>query len=405
MKWAHIFTSILFICAGLAHAYAATPKKPISSAELGDGSPFTPITFGNGIEFYEPDSEFRMNLRFRVQNRADFIHLENSSEDLNYNWAVRRARLRMNGTVFSPKLRYLLQLSFSKGDQDWSNSKFSNVVRDAIFTYEITQRWQVAFGQGKLPGNRQRVVSSSDQQFGDRSIVNGAFNLDRDFGFQTQYEIPISTALIRLKGAISSGEGRNQSVPSDDKLFYTTRVEFLPFGRFKHNGDYFESDLAYEDSLKASFGYTFAYLDGAARANGGVGEIFTTTGDAGDPVERRTHTVHYADALFKYLGHSLYLEFVNKTAKDPIINPTQAVLVGHAFNVQVGKILHPKLEVAARYSAIFPESGVLAYHDEIKEWTLGVNYFLSGHKVKLQANAGYTEDVGALGRLQMELGI
>lgn len=404
MKFIPILICIACAFTSVVHA-KPSPTKTMSSAELGDGSPFAPITFGNGIEFFEPDSDFKMNLRFRVQNRAEFIYTEGSGDDVDFNWAVRRVRLRMNGTVFSPKLRYLVQLSFSRGDQDWSNSQFSNIVRDALFTYEITERWQVAFGQGKLPGNRQRVVSSSDQQFVDRSIVNAAFNIDRDFGFQTQYEIPLGEALLRLKGAVTSGEGRNQSVPSDNKLFYTSRVELLPLGNFKSNGDYFESDLAFEETLKASFGYTAAYLDGAARANGGVGEIYTSTGQPNDPVERRRQIVHYADALFKYWGHSLYLEYVHKTAKDPVINADQAILVGDGLNIQFGKMLRPKLEVALRYSALFPESVVDAYHDEVKEWSVGLNYFMSGHKVKLQTNIGHTEGVNTFGRLQIELGI
>lgn len=402
--------SALLICLSLTTANAqrsGTPKKkPVSAAELGDGSPFTPISFGNGIEFYDADTDFRLNLRFRVQNRAEFLHYEDApDDDLNFNWAARRVRLRMNGTVYSPKLRYLVQLSFSRGDQDWSNSRFSNIVRDAIFTYDLTDHWQVAFGQGKLPGNRQRVVSSGDQQFVDRSIVNAAFNFDRDFGFQTQYELPLGGTLLRLKASITSGEGRNQSVAFDEKLFYTSRVEWLPFGLFKQSGDYFESDIAYEPTLKASFGYTAAYLDGAARANGAVGEIFTTTGDLEDPLERRTQIVHYADAIFKYQGHSLYLEYVKKTAKDPIINPDQAVLVGDGFNIQIGKMFTPKLEVALRHSYILPESEIESIHPEVKEWSAGVNYFLNGHRVKLQGNIGHTEGMNTFGRLQMELGI
>lgn len=406
MKKYLICLSVFAFCYWAQAQDSNTKKKTISSAELGDASPFDAIVFGNGIEFHEPDNDFRMNLRFRIQNRAEFIYNEGSGDDnVNFDWAVRRVRLRMNGTVFSPKLKYLLQLSFSRGDQDWSNTKFSNIVRDALFTYEITQRWQVAFGQGKLPGNRQRIVSSGDQQFIDRSIVNAAFNVDRDFGFQTQYEIPMGEAILRLKASITSGEGRNQSVSPDERLFYTSRVEFLPFGAFKQSGDYFEGDLAYEQSLKASFGYTAAFLDGAARANGAVGEIYTTTGDAGDPLVRKNQVVHYADALFKYQGHSLYGEYVKKTTKDPVINASQAVLVGDGINVQLGKMITPKFEMALRYSGIFPESGVAAYHDDINEWSLGLNYFLSGHRVKLQANIGHTEGVNTFGRLQMELGI
>jgi hypothetical protein len=38
------------------------------------------------------------------------------------------------------------------------------------------------FGQTKLPGNNQRVVSSGSLEFTDRTINNSRFNIDRDFG-------------------------------------------------------------------------------------------------------------------------------------------------------------------------------------------------------------------------------
>lgn len=405
MKFLIIALTVSLQIAFSAYAQELPPKPPLTSSELGDGSPFTPVTFGNGIEFYDQENEFRLNLRFRIQNRAEFIFPEENSEDVSLDWAVRRVRLRMNGTIYSPKLRYLLQLSFSRGDQDWNNSRFSNVVRDAIFTYDLTERLQVAFGQGKLPGNRQRVVSSGDQQFVDRSIVNAAFNIDRDFGFQAQYELPVATQIFRFKGAITSGEGRNQSVSPDNKLFYTSRLEWLPFGQFSRNGDYFESDLAMEENLKASFAYTASFLEDAARANGPVGEIFTTTGNLEDPLIRRTQIVQYADAVFKYRGHSLYMEYVNKRAKDPVVNATQAVLTGDAFNVQMGKMLSENVEIAARYSAIYPTTEVRAIHDEVREWSAGLNYFINGHRIKLQGNVGHTEGVNTFARFQMELGI
>jgi hypothetical protein len=40
----------------------------------------------------------------------------------------------------------------------------------------------VGFGQTKLPGNNQRVVSSGSLEFTDRTINNSRFNIDRDFG-------------------------------------------------------------------------------------------------------------------------------------------------------------------------------------------------------------------------------
>jgi hypothetical protein len=48
--------------------------------------------------------------------------------------------------------------------------------------YKPTKNWTIGFGQTKLPGNNQRVVSSGSLEFTDRTINNSRFNIDRDFG-------------------------------------------------------------------------------------------------------------------------------------------------------------------------------------------------------------------------------
>lgn len=381
---------------------------PVTSAELGDASPFTPVTFGDGIEFKVPTSHFRMNLRFRMQNRADFNFFDQSSlkdESHNFDWGVRRLRLRMNGTVYSPRLQYLLQLSFSRADQDWNETEFPNIVRDAMILYQLSEHWRVGFGQGKLPGNRERVISSGDQQFVDRSIVNRAFNIDRDFGFQIHYKQNWEHSSLRWQGAISSGMGRNQSVNANNRLFYVSRVEWLPLGEFLRNGDYFESDLVFEPELKISLAYSSAFLDGSARANGPVGEIYTANGAPDQPLAYRSPWLHYADTMMKWRGYSLYLEWAKRDVSNPIINTSQAVLAGQGINAQVGKMLSKKFELALRYSTILPKSEVLSYHPQVRQWILGANYFIKGHRVKLQVNTGVTEDIDKFVRLQMELGI
>jgi phosphate-selective porin OprO and OprP len=149
------------------------------------------FNFKRGIEVVAPDSLFSLNFRFRVQSRA--LYFTESFDDFSMaetEARIRRLRLRLEGFMYSPKLTYLVQLSFARGDMDWNvrdNSAVNNspnVVRDAVAFYRPDRHWTFIFGQTKLPGNRQRVVSSGDLQFLDRSIVNSTFNIDRDFGFQ-----------------------------------------------------------------------------------------------------------------------------------------------------------------------------------------------------------------------------
>ncbi|MBA4055856.1 MAG: porin, partial [Marivirga sp.] len=169
-------------------------------------SPTPYFTYGKGLGIISPDSLFMLNIRFRMQNRVAFT--TESGDDLTIDQVearIRRLRLRFDGFVYTPKLTYVIQLSFSRGDMDYESLGFPNLIRDAYVQYSFNKYFSIGLGQTKLPGNRQRVTSSGDLQLADRSIVNSTFNIDRDFGFQVYYRKP----KFVLRGAVSSGEGRN----------------------------------------------------------------------------------------------------------------------------------------------------------------------------------------------------
>src|SRR5690606_10233321 len=194
------------------------------------------LSVDEGINFSK-DSLFLMNLRFRMQNRAGFNTI--SGDDLGvdkFEMRVRRLRLRFDGFVMNPKFQYYIQLAFSHSDLNLEDQDKAQLVRDAILYYTFNDNFYIGFGQSKLPGNRQRVNSSGNLQFADRSIVNSMLTLDRDFGFFGYYTFRMPQSILMLKGAVSTGDGRNASAINNG-LAYTGRAEFLPFGAFKNSGD------------------------------------------------------------------------------------------------------------------------------------------------------------------------
>lgn len=372
-----------------------------------------------GIEFIGKDSLFSMRLQFRMQNRAAM--LTRSDKDLSaesYEFRVRRVRLKMEGFVYSPKLTYKLQLAFSRGDMDWDMTHVShvntsvNIVRDAVIYYEPSKELKFGFGQTKLPGNRQRVVSSGDQQFADRSIVNATFNMDRDFGFFGSYKRDYFAVL----GAVTSGEGRN-SVGSNSGLSYTGRVEFLPLGAFTNKNDYQEGDLEREQKPKLSFGASYNFNDDAVRAGGQLGR----------DLHRKTDmSVVSLDMLFKYKGFASYTEFMQRNCSNPITFTSdtvgiQAVYAGNGFLQQVSYLFKSNWELAVRYAEITPFASVYDNPEfsevnlkKHQEFQLGVTKYIYGHRVKVQGNVLYqlTSDLraetesGRFGAIfQVELGI
>jgi len=369
-------------------------------------SPSPYFTYGKGLGITSPDSLFHLNIRFRIQNRAAFS--TESGHDLSIDQVearVRRLRLRFDGFVYSPKLTYLIQLSFSRGDMDFESLGFPNIIRDAFVQYALNNNLSIGLGQTKLPGNRQRVNSSGDLQLVDRSIVNSTFNIDRDFGFQIYYKIPKLT----LRGAISTGEGRNIS-NSDNGLAYTGRIELLPFGQFTNGGDYFEGDLAREPKPKVSAGFTYSSNQNATRTGGQLGVFLFTPTDI---------ITSAADFLYKYKGWAFAAEYMNRSSPAPVsINDEgdeRHVYVGHGLNLQGRYIFKNNFEFVARYSEVDPDKEIQDLENREQQYTVGVNKYFKGHRVKLQTDLTYQQDQLAnnhafahdfwIFRFQIEVGI
>jgi len=342
------------------------------------------INVDKGISISK-DSLFLLNLRFRMQNR--FGLRSESGEDLSIeqtDFRVRRLRLRFDGYVLSPRIQYYIQLGFSKADLDLESGDYAQPIRDALIYYYFTKNLYVGFGQGKLPGNRERVVSSGNLQFSDRSLANGTFTLDRDFGFFGYYTLPTKgRANYQIKAAINTGEGRNPS-PGDAGLSYTGRFEYLPFGKFVNSGDYSEGDLEFETTPKLSIGASYNYNDEAVRARGQLGSHL---------YEARDLQVFIADAMFKYMGWAMMAEYFQRTAANPLTHneagDTKAVWVGKGNNIHLSRMISRKSELALRYSSVRPDEEIEMYEHRAEETALGYTRYINGHRIKIQGNLGY----------------
>ncbi len=338
-----------------------------------------------GVSFTK-DSLFSLNLRFRLQNRVGFR--TESGEDLSFeqtDFRIRRLRMRLDGFVLSPRIQYYIQLGFSKSDMDLDGGEVAQPIRDAILYYHFSPNFYLGLGQAKLPGNRERVISSGNLQFAERSIANSFFTLDRDFGVFAYYTVPTQGKVIYLlKGAITSGEGRNPSV-GDRGLSYTGRMEVLPFGKFANGGDYSQGDLEFETRPKLSLGVSYNFNESGARARGQLGpELF----------EQRDQQVFIVDAMAKYRGWALLGEYFSRNSPNPITTSAtrsqQAVWVGRGQNLQVSKLITKNAELAFRFAQVIPKQAIRSLEVQREETTLGYTHYIGGHRVKLQGNFGYS---------------
>ncbi len=365
-----------------------------------------------GIQYTGDDSTFYINFRFRMQNRLKYTSI--SGNDLgaeSIEARIRRLRLRMDGYIYNPKLSYSIQLGFTRSDQDSEDTDVANLVRDAVIFYNFSDDFYVAFGLNKLPGNRQRVNSSGELQFADRSLVNATFNVDRDFGIKAYYSPMIGEVPVHFKGAISTGEGRVANA-TDDGLAYTGRVEFLPLGAFSNGGDYIEGDLEYELAPKLSLGGGYSYNDRTTRVHGQTGKLISS------PLTLKTS---FVDAILKYRGWAYQVEYMRRDVDDPFTTDLDGEAIyafkGQGVNQQLSYVLNKETgyELASRYTWIKPHEDIGTFEAQTEVIELGLTKYFRAHRLKLQLNAHYQAHDGIYrtnhtdnhwgGTFQIELGI
>jgi len=195
-------------------------------------------------------------------------------------------------------------------------------------------------GQTKLPGNRERVISSANLQLVDRSLLNASFNIDRDLGIQLRHHINITDKfIVREIISISQGEGRNVVTGNIGGYQYTGRIEFLPFGKFKNNGDYIGSSLERESKPKLAVGISYDFNNNAVRNKSNRGTYMVN--DVGF-FETNINTL-FVDAMLKYKGFSFMAEYSNRDADDPIAKNSDGsetgVTVSEGYGVNYRRVI------------------------------------------------------------------
>ena len=346
--------------------------------------------FGKGIfNLVGQDSTWSMKVGARVQFLASSIWEDGEANETNF--LVRRARLKFEGFALTPKLKYKLELGLSNRDIS-GTSKYTgnspNIILDAVMKYNFAKNLEFWFGQTKLPGNRERVISSANMQMVDRSILNARFNIDRDMGLQLRHHFTISDQIVvREIFALSQGEGRNVVTGNEGGFQYTGRVELLPMGDFTSKGDYSGSDLIREPKPKLAIGASYNHNNNAVRNRSNQGSYMTT--DYG-LYETNINDV-FVDAMFKYKGFSFMAEYANRDAKNPFATNSDGtrtgdiVQVGQGLNFQSGYLFEKNWEISGRYSNVKLDEAITGKVPE-SQYTLGVSKYIVGHNLKVQTD-------------------
>jgi phosphate-selective porin OprO and OprP len=382
---------------------------------IGVSAQTSKVKFSKGFYYLAKDSSISTKFQMRFQslyeakmNNGDGTeaYMDNFSDKM----LVRRARFKFKGHVHSPKIQYKTEFGLTnrdigaKGnDGDVHFNGAANIILDAVLKYNFYKKWSVWVGQTKLPGNRERVISSANLQFVDRSLLNSYFNLDRDKGIHLRHHFNLGNHLFRHIWVASMGEGRDVTSSDNGGHSYTVRGEWLPFGAFTKKGDYFASDLKREQTPKLSLAANYNLNQDARRERGQL-KSFVDENLQGDITNIQ------ADMMFKYQGFSMMGEVAQRTANEN--NPQYATAnpyyTGSSLNIQFGYLLKNNWEPAFRYTTVNPDAVNMDDDATFSQITFGISRYVVGHNLKVQSDISLmTNELNAeqqiMFRLQAEM--
>ncbi|MFZ9889472.1 MAG: porin [Myxococcota bacterium] len=383
---------------------APTPASASASASpsrLDPGVDLDSIRFraGKGLAFQSRDGHQALELRLRVQFQSDTAWLPSEAPDaaeeeraLENTFGIRRARLQFAGHVFGKHNRYKAEFAFSPRDLG---------VRDGVPHQTPLLDWYAEFthlrdlslrlGQYKLLYSRQRVISSGDLAFVDRSLVQSEFNLDRDIGLHLYSSDLLGFDRFRYYAGVSIGEGRDvwaaQPMLSTDAggLQYLVRVEALPLGGAKEKWDYSEVDFDRSDAPRLALGFAYAFLDDGQRVRGYQGSPFADDGRVD------YHNVN-ADLLLKWAGVTAFGElYWREGRRQPGTSGevSEPARNGIGYGLQLDALVPSvPVNVGARYSTAQPGTydATSTALGTSQEAGLTIGWFPAEHALKLQAD-------------------
>jgi hypothetical protein len=380
---------ILTVAAGAVLAAAGA----VAQTSDGDAPSDTVPLVGCGSKVFElrsRDGNFLIQIQPRVQLRYAYprdqnpVTLEDFTADRQHVFKVNRARLKIGGHAYRPWLSYFFEYELAA----------SNLL-DFRVMVERFAGLKLKVGQWKVHYNRERVISSGQQQLADRSLINRAFTLDRQQGLSLYGRLRGGGAAdLSYWASVFTGMGRGARENDDKNLMWMGRLQWNVFGRVL---PFTGSDIARRakpEALIALAGVTNRSRYTRFSQDGG-GQL--TGFPDGQPGQYRVRQ-WVAETAFMYRGFAWQQEFHWKRIDDQV-NTTTTTLIGNY--AQVGYFLHeavsdipPQLELAVRHAFYNPNT---ALPDDLQqELSLAVNWFFRGHLNKLTAEASlfaFGEDV------------
>lgn len=328
------------------------------------------LTAGHDGKFFlaSADGKFRLNIGGQLQFRYLIQTQDNGTNDeSDSGFQVRRMKIKFAGHVGSPKFKYGLVLAGDRGDG-------AVEVEDVFISHKTDKGIEFKLGKFKLPFLLEELTSSSRQVGVDRSPSTEYFTLDRS------EQLQISYSADKFKAMFSINDGADEEFSNPD----ADPVEFAVTGRvqLKIQGDWgaLKDFVAWKGQDTAFFvGAAFHYQSG----DGNNGDN-SSESDA-------NYLAWTVDVLYESKGWSVMGAYMGADldADDDGSGVTFTDRTANAFLIQGGYMVTEKIMPFARYDFIDTD---VDGEDSAQVITLGANYFIKKHKIKVTADVVYFFD-------------
>ena len=386
--------------------------------------------FGDGLRFVGESGQ-SIRLTGYAQPMAELKNID--SVDLNSSrYRMRRLRLRIDGQTKDPRFKYRLQVDLSGVSEIGEANE--DPLMDAYIDYAPNNSFSVKFGQRTTyADNRELWMSSNSLQLVERSRLTSAFASIREFGVFVTGRIKSGRgSFLRPYFVLSNGDGKN--VMGNDKggIKIGGRIDYLPFGLFTNIGQFRQIDVMREQVPKLVVGAHYSHNSGISSRRGRYsGRILYL--NSNDEESLPDYFKYGADFLFKYRGFSALGEYVKSAATVPtditqrirssngsitsdflapytdgnngdlndMINYVKGrMMLGEAFNFQLGYLFKNNFSIDARYTHLNADENSFmnnaTFYNRPNYYTLGVTKLSRrNYGFKIQASVTYVD--GSLG--------
>ncbi|MDH5202443.1 MAG: porin [Nitrospirota bacterium] len=392
--------------------------------------------YDRGFYIKTQDENFLLRTNLLIQFRYTYLSFDRMVNANNENWSnflLRRARVFFSGNAPNKDWTYYFHIQL----ETFREARGAANLHDAYVTWQKYPYFQVRFGRGKIPYGLHFWQSASLLNGVDRSIFSGetdvdnnedarrwpggnanfqvsnedsvtkfpigGFNLYRSQGIHLQGDINLfgEDGFLQYWAGVYNGRNTKGGVNSDSTPLWLGRISINPFGKYDLSQ---QGDLYYSKTPKVCF------LLSGAQYGDRLSKIRSSADGSEQPVAPYDikGSGYNLAALIRYRGFSMDAEYGYDRLEQKREGGHTWERFGYRFDT--GYFLIPrKFEVVARYAhlermkdntvekSLASGLGLVsvnggtnnAIEDSLKEYTIGLNYYVLDHNMKLFVDYSY----------------